>query len=466
MNAPAISLADLSDYRAMQAEAKARGLRYTGIKKADLADSLLDARKADEIQAEPVVEPTPEPVVESTPEPVSTASNTSVGFGSFVWYEFFGSKITPSDFREILVDSDLSEVAATVSEIDETGEVRGTARRWKTGRGNADRYKSEVSHEDDHTITIGILKREQVSEKKVGWVQIDSLVWDKSSNSWLSGGVSHAADLFLDEANDRRVYIDHSTIRPILVSLVDGLTPIRLRKAGGIWFVPTSDEANDLLPKLERMMSQIGESYLSVAEQTSNSARKSTAREVRSGLAEQVAKLREQIGEWKAALRNPRKDAVENVLSAFVDLRDRADLYADVLSIRLDGLRSEIGEMESLARDFVRDESRTEDRKRPSAGLLALLTDIIAGYCPDETGERWIPIAALEATGLPAAMYGEQNERYWTTNTVGVRAVSSLGYTLTHTVFAGDDETEAGDYLVLGSDADKVETSEDPFGEE
>lgn len=481
MSALSIPVADLSNYRAMQGEAKARGLRYVGVSKSDLRESIEIAREQDSpepVEVEPV---SPEPVeveVESAPatEPESApaetvaptiSANTSVGstFGSFVWYEFFSSKITPADFREVLLRADLPEVAETVSEIDETSEVRGVAGRWRTGRGKADRFKSEISHEDDHTMTIGILRREQVAAKQVGWTQIDTLVWDKAGKSWLSSGTTDAASAVRDECDDRRVFIDHSTIRPILVSLVDGLTPIRLRRAGGIWFVPNSAEATDLLPKLERMMDGIGESYLSIAEQSSDTARKSTAREVRSGLAEKVAGLRGQIEEWKSSLRNPRKDAVENVLASFVDLRDRADLYADVLSVRLDGLRSEISEMETLARAFVRDENDTKDRKRPSAGLLALLSGIVDEFDADEDGTRWVPVEALEDTGLPTAMYGEQSERYWTTNTVGVRALATLGYSLTYTMFAGDDETEAGAYLVLGSSAEKTETSEDPFAE-
>lgn len=428
-----ISHADLSDYRAMQTEAKARGLRYTAVSKADLAASLLAARASEAPAAEPSAEAEPSRVTASL-------SNRSLSFGSFVWYEFLNSKVTVASLRRALDSAGLSETANAIAEIDETSEVRGTARRWKQGRGNADRFKSEVSHEDDHTITIGILRREQVSEKKVGWVQIDSLAWDKANGSWLSRGYSEAADAFREVANDRRVHIDHDTIRPILSELVERLSPIRLRRAGGIWFVPTSPEALDLLPRLETFVGSIGDSYLSIAEQTSESARTSTAREVRSGLSEQVAELREQIGEWKTALRNPRKDAVDNVLTSFVELRDRADLYASALSIRLDDLRGEIAEIEGMARTFVRDETDRADRNRPSAGLLALLSELVDQHDPEQDGERWMPVEALDGTGLPAAMFGPDSARYWSTNTIGVRALASLGYSVEHVVLADKDE--------------------------
>lgn len=459
MTAQPIPHADLSDYRAMQAEAKARGLRYTGIKKADLVASLTEARSAETAPAAPAPSEAPEPAPSEAP---SGLSNRSLSFGFFVWYEFLNSKITPAALRRVLDSAGFSEAANSVAEIDETGEVRGHARRWKTGRGNADRYKSEVSHEDDHTITIGILRREQVEAKKVGWVQIDSLAWDKANNSWLSRGYSPEADTFRAEADERRVFIDHATIRPILSSLVEALSPISLRRAGGIWFVPNSAEASDTLPRLERFVGAIGDSYLSIAEQTSDSARRSTAREVRSGLAEQISDLREQIGEWKTALRNPRKDAVENVLSTFVELRDRADLYASALSIRLDGLRGEIEEIEGMARAFVRDESSTEDRKRPSAGLLALLSGIVEEHDPNEDGDRWIAIESLDGTGLPSAMFAETNERYWTSNTVGVRALAHLGYSVEHTLYADPDSDEpAAPFLRLSPLASEPEASEE-----
>ena len=385
-------------------------------------------------------------------------ANRSLPFGSFVWYEFLSSKVTVAELRAALAAESLS---VDVADIDETVEVRGCARRWKVGRGNADRYKSEVSHEDDNILTIGILRREQVEAKKVGWVQVDSLAWDKASESWLSRGYSAEADSFREYADDRRVFVDHDTVRPILVSLVESLSPIRLRRAGGIWYVPTSAEATDLLPRLERFVGSIGDSYLSIAEQTTESARRSTVREVRSGLSEEIATLRGQIDEWKAALRNPRKDAVANVLEAFVDLRDRADLYASALSIRVDGLRDEIAEIESMARAFVRDESDRDDRKRPSAGLLALLSGLVDEFDPDEDGERRIPVETLDGTGLPDAMFGSTASRYWSTNTVGVRALASLGFSVEFVEVVSDDSEPTPTLLLRSADSEDASGSEE-----
>lgn len=471
MTAPTIPLADLSNYRSMQAEAKARGLRYVGVSTTDLRASLIEARARASRARASLVEaraaesaptaPTPAPTEPVSTPTVSTTTvaNVAMPFGSFVWYEFIRSKITVADLRSAIAAAGLS---VDVADIDETVEVRGCARRWKIGRGNADRFKSEVSHEDDHIVTIGILRREQVSTKKVGWVQVDSLAWDKSSESWISRGYSAEADKFRAFADDRRVYVGHDTVRPILVSLVETLRPIRLRRAGGIWYIPTSPEASDLLPRLEQFVGSIGDSYLSIAEQTTDSARRSTAREVRSGLSEEVASLRAQIDEWKSALRNPRKDAVANVLEAFVDLRDRADLYASALSIRVDGLRSEIAEIESMARGFVRDQSDRKDRKRPSAGLLALLSDLVDQFDPNEDGRRIVPVEALDGTGLPQSMFGSNAQRYWSTNTVGVRALGALGFSVEFVEVVSDDESDpVSSLLILPSESKSEPTSEE-----
>lgn len=429
-NSP-IELADLGNYYAMKAEAAARGIKSNGVSKAALRDALLAARSADA----PTPAPTPAPAPQQ-PAPVKV-SNTTMPFGSFVWYEFIRSKVTVPALRSALADNGFD--AVKVSDIDETSEIKGAARNWKQGRGNADRYKATVAHEDDYTVTVGILRREQVATKKVGWSQVDSLTWDKAGSCWLSKGASPEADAYRAHADDRRNFVDHGTIRPILNSLIADSKPIQLRRSGGIWFVPSSDVATDLLPRLESFMGRIGDSYLAIAEQTSPSAKRATAREVRAGLAAHIAELREQITEWKGKVRNPRKDAVDNMLEAFMDLRDRADLYAGALEVRLDDLRAEIGEMETMAKGFVRDQSNAADRKRPSAGLLAVFSDIIDSTEVIE-GRRWIDLTDLADAGLPSNMHDSEASKYWARNTVGVRAVKALGFTVEHTLLAEPDE--------------------------
>ena len=369
-------------------------------------------------------------------------ANAVPSFGSFVWYEFVNSAVTVPQFRAALNGAGFDQIV--VGNIDEVSEVRTAARRWKSGRGNADRYKSEIAHEDDAMITIGILRREQVSSKKVGWVQVDSLAFDKVSTDWISRGASAEADLFREFADHRRVFVDHEQIRPVLQGLLDSLAPIRLRKQGGIYFIPASDLANEMLPRIVQFMDAIGDSYVSVAEQTSDSARVSTIREVRSGLAESIQALREQMGDWKSKIRNPRKDAVDNALAEFADLRDRADLYASALEIRLDDLRSEIGEIESVARSFVR--GGEEVRKAPSAGLVALLADLVESVDPGEDGSRQISISDLDGSGLPEATYGENAVRYWKADTGAVRALASIGYSVKVEV---DGEGESVDTILV-----------------
>lgn len=359
----------------------------------------------------------------STSTSTSPSTTSLPTFGAFVWWNFREIAITPDDLRARVSASGIS---TTIPSLDATTEVRALARSWRSGRGNSARFKSEIAHEDDYAITIGILRREQVGAREVGWVQVDRVVWDKVGATWLSSGISDEAATFRADALRAATLLDHNAVRPIAQAVLDDLRAFRLRDAGGFYFVPyTAPGARETVASLQSLVGGLGRSSLLVAEQNSESARSAVAEEARETLGASLATMREQIGEWKAKARNARKDAVGNLLEEFVALRERADLYADALRIRLDDLVAEIDGVREEARRLVRD----EDEKRPADGLVASLLAFVDGYEPTSSGEIVVSLADLSETSLPdAARDPARAARYWNSNTAGRRALLAIGF--------------------------------------
>ena len=249
-------------------------------------------------------------------------------------------------------------------------------------------------------IVVGILRREQKSTKKVGWDQIDSLVFDKNSNTWLSTGATEQARRFKQIADRDRVYLDHAEIRPIVTKIVESCTAAKLRRAGSFYFVPTSDETSAKLEALEAFVSEIGSSYLSVADQTATNAQRATGREVKAGLGEHLSALAEQISEWKKKVRSPRRDAVENLLEEFQALRDRSEVFADALKFKVDDLQNEITSVETIARGLLREDGE----KGVSAGLVAILASLLDSKDEFE-GAFSLDVEDFDGSGFPEAAW-------------------------------------------------------------
>src|SRR5688572_30820505 len=71
------------------------------------------------------------------------------------------------------------------------------------------------------------------------------------------------------------------------------------------------------------------------------------------GMLDEVAGLRADLRRLIAEGRNVREDTVITRLAAFQGVRAKAQVYADLLGLRLDRMRAEIGELETQARRLL-----------------------------------------------------------------------------------------------------------------
>jgi hypothetical protein len=84
------------------------------------------------------------------------------------------------------------------------------------------------------------------------------------------------------------------------------------------------------------------------------------------GMLDEIAGLRADLRRLIAEGTNVRDETVITRLTAFQNVRAKAQVYADLLGLRLDKMRAEIGELETQARRLLLRDTRpveTEEEK-------------------------------------------------------------------------------------------------------
>jgi hypothetical protein len=90
---------------------------------------------------------------------------------------------------------------------------------------------------------------------------------------------------------------------------------------------------------------------------------------IHAGMLDEVAGLRADLRRLIAEGTNVREDTVITRLAAFQGVRAKAQIYADLLGLRLDRMRAEIGELETQARRLLlRDAKPAGTNGKGSAG--------------------------------------------------------------------------------------------------
>lgn len=329
------------------------------------AEAVADLASPVEPTQEPQQEPQQEPEPAPKPPPrdckarkADAAAKVAQGLGSMVWWDLGDAKVRPDALRDILREegSDIE-----VPDIDPLQAVKGAAQSWRQGRGKADRYRTEVVHDDGQSVTVGLLKREQVGPGEVAWRQVDAVTYDAQGSERDPGTTAEAAS-FRELARDRMTYLDHSFVRPeVLQASLAGMHAFTLRRQGGVYYVPA--RYDDDLQALVRIVTRIGSCELDVVSVAQTEAgRKALAREAEGSLEAQLNDITEKLDAWQESSRRVREDSQASVLAGFVDLRDRAALYADALQVGLDALLDRVGQAEERCREIIGAQPKKEDR--------------------------------------------------------------------------------------------------------
>src|SRR5262245_18397352 len=154
--------------------------------------------------------------------------------------------------------------------------------------------------------------------------------------------------------------------------IIDSLQATALRRSDAVYFVPKGkrDELGRLrvmdagLPHLEDQPFVCAFGVPDLHE-----AKAQMTQALHAGMLDEVAGLRADLLCLIAEGTNVREDTVITRLAAFQSVRSKAQVYADLLGLRLDRMRAEIGELETQARRLLlRDANPARTNGKGSAG--------------------------------------------------------------------------------------------------
>jgi hypothetical protein len=324
----------------------------------------------------------------------SNLNNVVTGGACLVDWELYGTRITPDALRATLVAHGYDP--AVVPDIPQDQRVRSAGARWTQGRGNADRYRAEVT-EDDDSIYVQVLRRADAGTVGTAgkaarrkFTPVASLVWTKTqpatvidpavpgqwaTDVWFAaaqasgnaatvmGAPSPSTDPLVRAALDAcrkacdtsRLHHDHEFIRPVCIVAplkAMGAVPF-IRRSGGCMVVPM--QHIDDLRQLQGLVASLGDSYMGVvrADVTDTGTVQAMQRSVRDSLTTDVQSVRDDLQAWRARGKRIPTGALGDRLNKFGEIRDRAQLYADALGMVVADLLTDIDDAQADARDLL-----------------------------------------------------------------------------------------------------------------
>jgi len=143
--------------------------------------------------------------------------------------------------------------------------------------------------------------------------------------------------------------------------ITDSLQATALRRAGGVYFVPKGKR--DGLVRLREMVAGLPHLedrpfVCAFGVPDLQEAKAQMTQALHAGMLDEVAGLRADLRRLISEGTNVREDKVITRLAAFQGVRAKAQVSADLLGLRLDRMRAEIGELETQARRLLLHDAR------------------------------------------------------------------------------------------------------------
>lgn len=277
--------------------------------------------------------------------------------GCMVWWDLSSVRVTPSDLRAVLAaEGD----PAQVPDIDQPAAARRAIRAWTKGRGHADRYRAEVVYDEGGYLVAGVLRREQAAEKEARWTQVGRIEYQINGDGidlvTVDPGPSGEHEAEVREVNvavaDACHYLDHDFVRPWLQGRLDSMSSFRLRRAGGVEFVP--HVYREQVERLARVVRRIGRSSFEVADVAATaSSQASVGTAARETLVSQLADIDARLDAWQESARSVSDRSYTSVMEAFGDLALRAELYQSMLEVGMSDLSEKLNAAKARARKLI-----------------------------------------------------------------------------------------------------------------
>lgn len=309
---------------------------------------------------------------------------------AIVEWKLHGTRHTPDELRAKLALHGFD--SGIVPNIDQTVQVKSAGAKWTQGKGNADRYRSEIGGTDADNIFIGVLKRRSDGTNRKAYDQVATLVWSKHSDSWENTTVNlvdhngaqlphaqhalhcNAAAACKKWVDNFRLYHDHSFIRPVLIQApLKAMGAIKFchGSSGGAQIVPITQWDN--LQRLRGFVRSLGDSTMAAikVDASDPATMADMVESVRDHLSGNITRVRGEIAEWRDKSKRLNSGSIGARMGEFKDLRAQAAMYAQCLQLRVDDLLAELTEAEGEAKTLLdramgREPAPAEPRTAPT----------------------------------------------------------------------------------------------------
>lgn len=399
-----------------------RQLNVKGAKTKEEMVAGIIASQAVRAKASPKAKQAAKPKASSTSKK-QIASDVAAGLGAICWFDLSDTAITPTKLRKILADE--GEDSVTVPSINAVNAVRTASRSYRKGRGHADRYRADLAYEDDDKIEVGILQRVQVDDHTVEWQQVDACTFAKDSKTFTETAKTAEADEYKALAEKRMKYLDHNFVRPEVIQASLGrMGAFSLRRQGGCYYVPVQNM--DALERLQRIVERIGTCTLDFTHvMATDAGRQAISREAQGTLEGEVREVCEQLDRWAESTRRVTSSSEASVLATFGDIRARARLYADALSVTLEGVEAKVAEAETRAREILAGQPEVSEGKI-SDRVMKRAEDLVDLVKEHKDGTLWVSPKSMMKAGFSEA--ATRNSGMWGPTKSNVQAMATLGY--------------------------------------
>jgi len=270
------------------------------------------------------------------------ASTDAPHIGSICMWTLTGCRINRDDLIKLYKKHGLDE-AWLPPEIE--GSVAFTkALRWAQ-RGDRQGYMIRPIDDTKEAIIVGIVKedvdkpKEDLAygvEAKVKYNKEHESVQVTDSKHPLAGRIKA---LFTEM---QEAYIGRDFTRMLTRNIAKRMGSICLRHTGGVYFVPVHH--TETLLKHRAVMSEIGAEFSVLPVYGNDLSKEDLGKQARRALEEEIKEVEAEIQKFKETA--PRGDTLKRRLEEFKELKKRAQMYAQLLQIKVVDINQGLGDCE------------------------------------------------------------------------------------------------------------------------
>jgi archaellum component FlaC len=285
------------------------------------------------------------------------------GMASLVWWNFKGTALETDELRSVVAAAGMDP--DSVPAIDPVAALTKAVAKFSITEGGKQLMEAVITSQSSEEVHIDILIREQKRQNgrlRTFKTPFDRLVWSKVNNDWTSKGLGDAAATKLvEQVEYRQKYHDGNDVRAHVV-----IPALRESKAfqmtRGMYVVVR--EAAEPLVKAQQALKHVESFQLHVGTVSANMGFDGAlASNAEQHVRDELEELQQQIDGWRDMASRVRSDTIEHVLARFNDLRDRALMYSNALSVTLNDVADDIAAMEQIANEVI-DGNRAAADKR------------------------------------------------------------------------------------------------------